>query len=965
MSIPIIDTLHALGNFPVVNSDEVQCGNFRLDVVLNQSATALAAKADKTYVDTNFAKKTETYSKPTAGIPKADLASDVQTSLGKADTALQTHQSLDEYVQTTDSRLTNARPASDVPSWAKQTNKPSYSKSEIGLANVDNTSDENKPVSLATQSALDLKANSSDVSSLADRVTETESEQAELSARMDTFTALQDGSTTGDAELADIRIAANGKTYESAGDSVRNQTKMSYDRISRIRNLENDIIADKNSVHVESKYISNTTGTEVSSSDYTATDYISVESGTTISAVVPKILSSSLAGYAFYDAGKNFVSGGTYHLSGSLVTEKRLFYVPLSAKYVRFSIRTSDWEGFNCETVGSKLIDTTVPEELTITKLSNDIFERIVISSYDGEIYTGDKSLYPKYFTTSAPSNNITRFVANTGYEVAIFGYDDSGYLGRWNENGWLKGTTSKFTRFNLTELYHMYPNLKVTLMVSKTDGTAFTESELTNVAIYGIKPNTEKGYIKLDNNNLEYGGFDGAGNLVDSSTVMRFSSTIDTRNKNIFVACPTNVTVLVNTINESTLERQNISRTGSTMIRNADSRSRIAFKKADGTDVGSLISSIHIFVGESKSDEYDITFAASDSAKEFKHRADIVCDGTNDTELIQGAFGNTESFKSMFYPGVYNINKVHTTTYDKPAAFSTSETQNGTRHIEMNGYRPFRNRDNARDKVKFVVDTTLYNNITSETAIFLVPRASADVTSTATYSTVISMDGITVYGVGPDKPICYFDFLEAGYVSMEHCIVMGDKTVWDLRPFKVTPNPLCTGIRVGHGSNFGYQNYIKHSLVMYVSTGISCCGEHYIFEDILAHHCYTAFAFGDRNTSGRMEHPNIMIGCSVEGCYRLMTLSKYGETEVQDFVPDYSQRKQHNTLICTGLSTETQWEIPTNERTGDVTHQYTKPIQEVLRGCYLGRIESDWYQDSLFESDGSGKSMTGTAYRV
>jgi len=45
------------------------------------------------------------YFKPSTGIPKTDLASDVQTSLGKADTALQQHQSLtgyatESYVQT-------------------------------------------------------------------------------------------------------------------------------------------------------------------------------------------------------------------------------------------------------------------------------------------------------------------------------------------------------------------------------------------------------------------------------------------------------------------------------------------------------------------------------------------------------------------------------------------------------------------------------------------------------------------------------------------------------------------------------------------------------------------------------------------------------------------------------------------------------------------------------------------------
>ena len=48
------------------------------------------------------------YSKPDGGIPKADLAADVQTSLNKAETALQEHQSLADYVKTTDSRLMSA-----------------------------------------------------------------------------------------------------------------------------------------------------------------------------------------------------------------------------------------------------------------------------------------------------------------------------------------------------------------------------------------------------------------------------------------------------------------------------------------------------------------------------------------------------------------------------------------------------------------------------------------------------------------------------------------------------------------------------------------------------------------------------------------------------------------------------------------------------------------------------------------
>ena len=48
--------------------------------------------------------------------------------------------------------------------------KDSLSKSEVGLGNVDNTSDANKPISTATQSALNQKASASDVTALTTKV---------------------------------------------------------------------------------------------------------------------------------------------------------------------------------------------------------------------------------------------------------------------------------------------------------------------------------------------------------------------------------------------------------------------------------------------------------------------------------------------------------------------------------------------------------------------------------------------------------------------------------------------------------------------------------------------------------------------------------------------------------------------------------------------------------------------------
>ena len=52
-------------------------------------------------------------------------------------------------VRVDSARIADGAPANDVYSWAKASTKPSYTKSEVGLGNVDNTADANKTVSSA------------------------------------------------------------------------------------------------------------------------------------------------------------------------------------------------------------------------------------------------------------------------------------------------------------------------------------------------------------------------------------------------------------------------------------------------------------------------------------------------------------------------------------------------------------------------------------------------------------------------------------------------------------------------------------------------------------------------------------------------------------------------------------------------------------------------------------------------
>ena len=87
----------------------------RVNIATGEKLSVLFGKVAKWFADLGSLAFKST-------VAKSDLASDVQTSLGKADNALQSYTETDPT----------------VPAWAKAKTKPSYSKSEVGLGNVDN-----------------------------------------------------------------------------------------------------------------------------------------------------------------------------------------------------------------------------------------------------------------------------------------------------------------------------------------------------------------------------------------------------------------------------------------------------------------------------------------------------------------------------------------------------------------------------------------------------------------------------------------------------------------------------------------------------------------------------------------------------------------------------------------------------------------------------------------------------------
>lgn len=94
-----------------------------------------------------------------------------------------------------------------------------------------------------------------------------------LEARMDTFSHLAEGSTTGDAELMDGRVGANGITYPNIGDAIRGQYTELNDKISilndiPITNIHSGIIKKGTNllpiaIEYDDEYIAGTVGNAI------------------------------------------------------------------------------------------------------------------------------------------------------------------------------------------------------------------------------------------------------------------------------------------------------------------------------------------------------------------------------------------------------------------------------------------------------------------------------------------------------------------------------------------------------------------------------------------------------------------------------------------------------------------------------------------------------------------------------
>ena len=148
------------------------------------------------------------------------------------------------FVSTEDKDVAGGVPSLDVNAKVPISELYEATTSNKGITQLTDSVTSNSTTTAATPNSV--KSVKDSLNSEINRATNVESV---LTARIDTITNLPEGSTTGDAELQDIRVKADGTIAENAGNAVREQISELKGDLGNLRFS----ITENNLLHVERK----------------------------------------------------------------------------------------------------------------------------------------------------------------------------------------------------------------------------------------------------------------------------------------------------------------------------------------------------------------------------------------------------------------------------------------------------------------------------------------------------------------------------------------------------------------------------------------------------------------------------------------------------------------------------------------------------------------------------------------